>query len=83
MGIFFLFLLPYFRFEHGPWCLSLSILLMSVAPCHDRTYIGIQLWSVLLLLVCVGSAFSARIPCSTQIANVTGEGGGGGDKIVQ
>ena len=82
MGILFQFFYPPFILEYGPVNISLS-LGRGVVPHHARTHICVQSWSTLLPLICVGSAFHARVPRATQIAHVTGRGGGvgGGGKI--
>ena len=42
MGYLFLFISPYFILELGPGCLYLSLFVMDVVPCWERTYVVIQ-----------------------------------------
>ena len=71
----FLYLSPSFIIEHGLERISLSLLFVSMVPCHARTYVSIQSCSVLLLIMHVGSVSCVRIPHANLIAHVTGGGG--------
>ena len=64
-------------FEGGPGSIYLYILVVGVVSTHDRTYAGIQSWSILLLFVRMAPNFGPSVPRVTQIAHVNGEEEGG------
>ena len=78
MGPLFLFLSPYFPLDRGPGCISLSLVVVAMAPPCFRMYVSVQSWSVLLSLMCVGTTLRAHIQYSTRITHVPGGGEGGG-----
>ena len=84
MGPLFLFLSTPFLLEYDPRNIYLSILFVGMVPCHARTYVGAQFWSVLILLVRMVSNFFVhvpRTPHATQIVHVTEGRGLGWGKI--